>query len=81
MSSPLTAIDSCSRLSPHIAFGTISVKEIYQATTDRLQNLRHISTDLKKDWSQSLKSFSVGFVGIAILFKNWSRSPKLNLET
>ena len=58
MSSPLTAIDSCSRLSPHIAFGTISVKEIYQATIDRIQNLRHTSTDLKKDWSRSLKSFS-----------------------
>ena len=28
MSSPLTAEESCSRLSPHIAFGTISIKRI-----------------------------------------------------
>ena len=28
MSSPLTAEDSCSRLSPHISFGTISIKSI-----------------------------------------------------
>ncbi len=28
MSSPLTAVDTCSRLSPHIAYGTLSVREI-----------------------------------------------------
>ena len=28
ISSPITAENSCSRLSPHIAFGTISVKKI-----------------------------------------------------
>ena len=28
MSSPLTAENSCSRLSPHITFGTISIKSI-----------------------------------------------------
>ena len=31
MSSPLSAFDACSRLSPHIAFGTISVREAFQA--------------------------------------------------
>ena len=31
MSSPLTAFDSCSRLSPHLAFGTVSIREAYQA--------------------------------------------------
>ncbi|AFX70057.1 deoxyribodipyrimidine photolyase [Francisella tularensis] len=30
MSSPVTAFKSCSRLSPYIAFGVISLKEIYQ---------------------------------------------------
>ncbi|MEM7494038.1 MAG: FAD-binding domain-containing protein, partial [Pseudomonadota bacterium] len=33
MSSPLSAFDACSRLSAHIAFGTMSVREIWQATT------------------------------------------------
>ncbi|MEM8616680.1 MAG: deoxyribodipyrimidine photo-lyase, partial [Pseudomonadota bacterium] len=31
MSSPLTAFEACSRLSPHLAFGTVSVREAYQA--------------------------------------------------
>ena len=32
MSSPLTAPDACSRLSPHLAFGTISMRAVHQAT-------------------------------------------------
>ena len=36
MSSPLTAETSCSRLSPHIAFGTISLKRIYQETMKKI---------------------------------------------
>ena len=32
LSSPLTAQDSCSRLSPHLAFGTVSMRIVHQAT-------------------------------------------------
>ena len=32
MSSPLTAEDGCSRLSPHLAFGTLSMRTVHQAT-------------------------------------------------
>jgi len=32
LSSPLTATDRCSRLSPHLAFGTISMRQVHQAT-------------------------------------------------
>ncbi|MGC7970030.1 hypothetical protein ACP3WE_24705, partial [Salmonella enterica] len=31
MSSPLTAPDACSRLSAHLAFGTISMRSVHQA--------------------------------------------------
>ena len=34
MSSPIDAENSCSRLSPHIAFGSISIRQIYQRLTD-----------------------------------------------
>ncbi|PXX93724.1 deoxyribodipyrimidine photo-lyase [Marinobacter vulgaris] len=30
ISSPLTAVRACSRLSPHVAYGTVSLREIYQ---------------------------------------------------
>ena len=52
MSSPLTAFRSCSRLSPHIAFGTLSLREI-------VQKLRKQATTphLEDSWKRSLRSF------------------------
>lgn len=32
LSSPLTAPEGCSRLSPHLAFGTLSMRQVHQAT-------------------------------------------------
>jgi deoxyribodipyrimidine photo-lyase len=32
LSSPLTAAEGCSRLSPHLAFGTVSMRQVHQAT-------------------------------------------------
>ncbi len=54
MSSPITAETSCSRISPYLAFGQISIRETYQMTEKRLRELR--GTDTK--YSKSLKSFS-----------------------
>lgn len=36
MSSPLTAAEGCSRLSAHLAFGTISMRCVHQATSARI---------------------------------------------
>ena len=51
MSSPLTAETSCSRLSPSIALGTISIRTIYQTTLNKLK------TDINTSHKKSLKSF------------------------
>lgn len=40
MSSPLTAEAACSRLSPHLAWGTLSMREVTQATKVRIAALR-----------------------------------------
>jgi deoxyribodipyrimidine photo-lyase len=37
LSSPLTAFRSCSRLSPHLAWGTLSLREVVQASRAALQ--------------------------------------------
>ncbi len=39
MSSPLTADESCSRLSPHLAYGTISIREVLQRAFAERQKL------------------------------------------
>ena len=36
MSSPITGEKSCSRLSPYITYGNISLREIYRATKQKL---------------------------------------------
>ncbi|WP_189093341.1 uracil-DNA glycosylase [Deinococcus ruber] len=56
MSSPLTAEDSCSRLSAPLAFGTLSLREVVQATRQRLAA---VSGDRDADprWVRSLRAF------------------------
>jgi deoxyribodipyrimidine photo-lyase len=40
MSSPLTAADACSRLSAHLAFGTVSLRTVHQRTEQAIRALR-----------------------------------------
>ena len=51
MSSPHEAEHSCSRLSPHIAFGSVSIREIYQKLLRELE-----ITGYKKDLNSFKKA-------------------------
>ncbi|MFD1509062.1 FAD-binding domain-containing protein [Lacimonas salitolerans] len=52
MSSPLYGADACSRLSPHLAFGTLSGREVAQAGVERAAQVRG-----QKSWPGSMRSF------------------------
>lgn len=56
LSSPNTAFDACSRLSPHLACGTLSLREVVQATRARRAALDpdELST---KAWRRALAAF------------------------
>ncbi|MGB0712629.1 MAG: deoxyribodipyrimidine photo-lyase, partial [Gammaproteobacteria bacterium] len=56
MSSPVTAFDACSRLSPHLAWGTVSMRTIVQATRDRRDALK--AKGRRDGWGKSLSAFS-----------------------
>lgn len=56
MSSPVTAPDSCSRLSSYITYGNISIKQIFQKTKSRQEYLR--KNKIRTGWLKSLNSFS-----------------------
>ena len=58
MSSPVTAFDSCSRLSAHIAFGSLSMREVFQASEQRSQTIRYMPRGNKGKWPSALRSFS-----------------------
>lgn len=51
MSSPVTAFQVCSRLSPHLAWGTLSVRQAYHALK------RRQSAPLNSGWTAALSAF------------------------
>jgi deoxyribodipyrimidine photo-lyase len=58
MSSPLTGADSCSRISAHLAWGTLSIKEVVHATWARRSQLMAIPpAERPIGFLASLKSF------------------------
>lgn len=60
MASPLTAQAVCSRISVYLAFGVLSVREVYRQVLQRLRLLRQDDTILFEDrqvWVKSLRAF------------------------
>ena len=60
MSSPLTGEVSCSRISPYLTWGNISIREVFQRTRDRAMDVRCAREEgrpVDKRWLQSLSSF------------------------
>lgn len=57
MSSPVTAITACSRLSPYLTWGSVSMREAAQAAWQRQSDLRTISRSSASAWGGSLNSF------------------------
>lgn len=57
MSSPISGEVECSRISPYLAMGTISVREAYKATLTRKTSLEGDTSDAGKMWRASLTSY------------------------
>ncbi len=57
MSSPNTGFTACSRLSPHFAWGTVSIREAYQAAKARQDDLHAQTSPDTLPWRQSIDSF------------------------
>ena len=77
LSSPLTAWDSCSRLSPYLTFGTISLRTVYQRVTQRKRELQ-LQRGQRDSWSQSLSNYVERLHGAAISFKSWKMNQRSN---
>ena len=59
MSSPVTSWDSCSRLSPYLAWGCISVRSVHHRLIARQRELREAHAgSFDSRWLNSLNSFS-----------------------
>jgi deoxyribodipyrimidine photo-lyase len=55
MSSPVTGEKSCSRISPYLTFGAISLRTVYQASVERRKHL--LAEPGANSWQKSLASF------------------------
>ncbi len=61
MSSPTTGFDACSRISPYLAWGAISLRTVHQACEVRrreVRDARDIGSPIDSRWLGSLQSFS-----------------------
>lgn len=58
MSTPLEGAEACSRLSPHLAWGTVSMREVAQATWARQRALKQGPRGSATNWRASLRSFA-----------------------
>jgi deoxyribodipyrimidine photo-lyase len=54
MSSPLSAAEGCSRISPHLAWGTVSMRWVFQTTERRLEQARQRG---EGEWVHALETF------------------------
>ena len=58
MASPVTGFDGCSRLSAHLAWGSISIRTVHHALRQRQQELKAMAPeDRDPRWLKSLSSF------------------------
>ncbi|MDJ0522014.1 MAG: FAD-binding domain-containing protein, partial [Planctomycetota bacterium] len=83
MSSPLTAWDGCSRLSPHLAFGSISVRQVHQALEARrreLRTLRAMGAAVEAPWLQSLSSFAGRLRWHCHFMQKFEDEPRIEFE-
>ncbi len=57
MSTPVAGETGCSRISPHLVWGSMSMREMFQITDTRQRELRAVPADERGFWLKSLNSF------------------------
>ncbi len=83
MSSPVTAFDACSRLSPHLAWGSLSMREAAHATWGRMRELKqssHSGPDIAH-WRGSMMSFSGRLHWHCHFIQKLESEPRLEFES
>lgn len=80
MSSPVTAVDSCSRLSPYLAFGTISMREVYQSTEMRISAIKQSTTLSNLSWRKAMRSFSARLRWHCHFMQKLEDEPRIEFE-
>ena len=80
MSSPLQGAIACSRMSPHLAFGTMSMREIAQATWARQRELKAARPRSTGGWRPSMQSFNGRLHWHCHFMQKLEDAPRLEFE-
>jgi deoxyribodipyrimidine photo-lyase len=65
ISSPVTAATACSRLSPHLAFGTLSMRHVWQASETRRRDVAAaLAADTRPGERQALRAWQRSLRGV-----------------
>ena len=81
MSSPVTAFTSCSRISPHICWGTISIRTVRNASMQRREELKALPTSEARDWRKSLSSFESRLHWNGHFIQKLESAPRIEQES
>lgn len=79
MSSPVTGWEGCSRLSPYLAWGNLSMREVQQATDARVAELRN-DDGRDRRWLPSLSSFRSRLSWHCHFMQKLEDEPSIELE-
>ncbi len=85
MSSPLTAYDACSRLSPYLAWGVLSTRQVLRAIEAWQQEVATLPPAAREalgiHWRQSLESFSARLRWRCHFMQKLEREPRIEFES
>ncbi len=79
ISSPLTAEWGCSRLSPHLAYGTISIRELLRQVQKAQQQHRQ-QLSLGNKWQRSLRAFYSRLVWHCYFIQKLESNPQAQVQ-
>jgi deoxyribodipyrimidine photo-lyase len=77
MSSPITAEASCSRLSPYLAYGNLSTKQVVQATRRRIATLDPAEP---ATWKRALRAFDARLHWRCHFMQKLEDAPRVEFE-
>lgn len=80
MSSPVTAFDACSRVSPHLAWGTLSVREVAQTSWAKQRDLLATNAPDAARWRGSVSSFTARLHWHCHFMQKLEDEPRLEFE-
>ena len=80
MSSPIAGEQACSRLSPYLAWGAVSLREVTQATWRRQRQLKQNKKRADSQWRGSLVSFNGRLHWHCHFMQKLEDEPRLEFE-